>query len=71
MGVLAIWRYPVKAMLGELLEAVLWCKCHGGLNPAGKMNSATSSRPSVCSAASLRTARKLRSRSGHRPERRG
>ena len=22
MGVLAIWRYPVKAMLGELLEAV-------------------------------------------------
>lgn len=23
MGVLAIWRYPVKAMLGELLEAVV------------------------------------------------
>lgn len=22
MGVMAIWRYPVKAMLGELLEAV-------------------------------------------------
>jgi uncharacterized protein YcbX len=22
MGVLAIWRYPVKAMLGELLDAV-------------------------------------------------
>ena len=22
MGVLAIWRYPVKAMLGEMLEAV-------------------------------------------------
>ena len=22
MGVLAIWRYPVKAMLGELLDTV-------------------------------------------------
>ena len=22
MGVVAIWRYPVKAMLGELLDAV-------------------------------------------------
>jgi uncharacterized protein YcbX len=31
MGVLAIWRYPVKAMLGELLEAVEIgpCGCSG------------------------------------------
>ena len=28
MGVLAIWRYPVKAMLGELLDAV-------AIGPAG------------------------------------
>ena len=31
MGVLAIWRYPVKAMLGELLDAVAIgpAGCHG------------------------------------------
>jgi uncharacterized protein YcbX len=40
MGVMAIWRYPVKAMLGELLDRA----ATGSREPAG----ITTSPPCTC-----------------------